>query len=116
MVKKHIGMSNAERCRAYRKRQKLKIDNIEKQLNDHIKELKNADKEQKTEKKFNVVDSLIKSEKNTLEPQRELRKQYQISDKNEYGFNAWNTTVNDNPLDKVSHQQNLKNIFGNRAE
>jgi hypothetical protein len=112
MVKKHIGMSNAERCRQYRKRLKAKQtakDEIEKNLEKHLKE---ANKEQKTEKKFNAVDSM---DFEGREPQRDLIDQFEQSEQTHFDF--WGRKEGlENPLDKISHQDNLKKIFGNRAE
>jgi hypothetical protein len=111
MTKTKVSMSNAERCRQYRKRLKAKLakDAIEINQDNFIKELK---KEQKTEKKCNVVDSM---DFEGREPQRDLVEQFQLSEPEHYDFWGRKESL-DNPLDRVSHQQNLKNIFGNRAE
>jgi hypothetical protein len=53
------------------------------------------------------------------EPQANLVKQYP-EQKDEYNYNFWgygsSTQPTVNPLNKISHQQNLKALFGSRAE
>jgi hypothetical protein len=111
-MKKHIGMSNATRCKNYRKRLKAKKDLIEQQLDEHIAELRTKEKTDKTENKGIKIGSL---ERNSREPKEGLISQYQ--NESEQQFNLFGELEGiENPLDKVSHQQNLKNIFGNRAE
>jgi hypothetical protein len=115
MIKKHISMSNAERCRQYRKRLKAKNqakDSIEKALDNRVK---SAKKEQKTkeiienkEKKPIDFDSL---DAGWLEPQDKLREQYQNESLTQYDFWGRKEGI-ENPLDSVSHAQNLRNMFG----
>jgi hypothetical protein len=114
MAKKHISKSNAQLCREYRARKKALLvkDEIDKQLDAYIFELKTKEKEDKTKKNpidFNNWDA------DWLEPKSNLRKQFQVSEPPHYSL--WGELEGtQNPLDKVSHQQNLRNIFGNRAE
>ena len=111
MVKKHISKSNAQRCKDYRQRLKAKLekDIIEKILDNRVK---SAKKEQKTEKKINVVDSM---DFEGREPKEHLVSQYQHESKTQINlFGELEGEIN--PLDLVSHQKNLKNIFGNRSE
>jgi len=55
-----------------------------------------------------------------LEPTNKLRPQYPDNKEDEYAFNLWgsasDTQPTVNPLSKISHAQNLKALFGNRAE
>jgi hypothetical protein len=112
LTKKHISKSNAQRCKEYRQRKKkaqLAKDAIELQLEAHINELK---QEEKTEQRGIKISAL---ESNSREPQDKLTEQFQVSEEPHYSL--WGELEGtQNPLDKVSHQQNLKNIFGNRAE
>jgi hypothetical protein len=59
----------------------------------------------------------IESDNWGREPERNLVKQYP-EQKNEFGFNVWDddssTHPTVNPLDKVSHQENLKALFGSK--
>ncbi len=113
MVKKHVSKSNAQRCKEYRQRIKTQKekDQIEKNLD---KRVKSAKKEQKTENKENKinVDAL---DADWLEPHSNLREQFQISEEPHYSLFG-DLEGTQNPLDKVSHAQNLKALFGNRAE
>jgi hypothetical protein len=114
MVKKHTSKSNAQRCKEYRQRQKIKKDTIEQQLDSHVAELKQP----KEEKKFNLVNELLKIDANSLEPCRDLRNQYQPnSNDGHFDLYSGKTEGIENPLDKVSHADNLRKLFGdNHAE
>jgi hypothetical protein len=116
MAKTHISKSNGQRCKEYRNRQKAKLellkkDNIELMLEQHLKE-KKQEKIGDNEQKGIKISSL---EANSREPKEGLISQYQNESEQQYNLFGELEGI-ENPLDKVSHQQNLKNIFGNRAE
>jgi hypothetical protein len=75
-----------------------------------IKKIKHQQKEDGTD---------IFSDSWGREVETDLVKQYEPN-KDEYGFNVWgsnsSTQPDVNPLTKISHQENLKKIFGNRCE
>jgi hypothetical protein len=112
MTKTKVSMSNAERCCNYRQRKK-KIqsakDEIDKRLDNHIKE---ANKTQKTEKKCNIVDSM---DFEGREPQRDLVEQFQLSEPEHYDFWGRKEGI-ESPLDKISIQKQLKALYGSRSE
>lgn len=111
MVKKSISKSNSQRCKEYRQRiktQKAK-DDIEKNLDNYIKTLK---KVEKTENNGLNVDSLDSGWRN---PESNLVDQFQHESKQQYNlFGELEGEIN--PLDLASHAQNLRNMFGSRAE
>ena len=119
MVKKaKITKSNSERCKSYRKRlkdkeaQRLK-DKIEQQLDEHVESMKNGEVDVQ---KFNVVQSYIKSEMHSREPMRGLADQYGDTGIDDSHFNNIWGHVSDNKPYRKTHQQHLKDIFGDRSE
>ncbi len=109
-------MSNAQRCKAYRRRQNLIRDSIEKSLDKHVAELRKQRQLELTEgKKINIVDHYEKLQDSGREPQRDLVSQFNKSDKEEH-FSLFDGSQEGsiNKLDLISHQRKLQLEFGDK--